>query len=77
MTTKLWVKISQGLNGTPPKGAVHGISMLEGPDVGSKIEGGAWEDALGKVVLQFRHFRPKGIEVGLIVIVNVRHPQCK
>lgn len=55
VASELGVERAESLYGAPSKRTVEWIAMLEGPDVGAEVKGGARVDALGEKSAKERH----------------------
>lgn len=56
MPATAMVKTTKCSNGTPTVRAIEDVTVLEGPNTPSKIEGHTWEYRLRKVGLKMRKF---------------------
>jgi hypothetical protein len=74
MAPALRVEPAKGRDCTPPKRTVHDVSVLEGPNIGSKIERGGCEDAVLKITRQPRLFF-EGTDASLVVAVEFWRPE--
>lgn len=77
MPAQLSVELPECLDCAPTKWTIQRISVLEGPDIAAEIECSAAEDASLEVLLEFGKVVVEGVEVLLVVTVDVRRPKAK
>ena len=69
MTTKFWVELTNGGDGTPSEGEVCWIGVVECARYRAEVECCAWEDAVAEVTLEARVVLVQGSEVVDVITI--------